>query len=151
MSKLAFKQPKGGSYRFSHFSGGGVSGMGGRSEGNDPDDSTWHKVNEESITEGTIGCINDINSQITELTKMMEKQKVKIKKLIAEDQGRLSSTSCSGHVSCSVPGRLSSYASKEVTVLQGELDLLDANITFLGYLKTYLGIMKANNMYYRVE
>jgi hypothetical protein len=151
MAKLAFKQSKGGTYRFPNFSSSGVSGAGSRSEGVDPDDSSWSKVNEESITDGTIGAINDLNTQITLLTNLMEEQKIKLKNLIIEEQGRLSSSVCTGHVSCSVPGRLSSYVSRDVPVLNGEIALLEASITFLGYLKTYLGFLKANNMYYRIE
>ena len=145
--KLAFKQQGGGSYRFEPFSSAGVSGANSKTEGAI---NTWNKLNEEAITEASIGSINDINAQIVTLTNLMRKQKVKLNNLIREDQ-KLATATCEGHVSCNVPSKLSSYASAELEVLKGEIELLDNMITFLGFLKTYLGFIKENNMYYRIE
>lgn len=147
MAKLAFKNLKKGSYRFAPFSGSGVNGANSVSEGSL---ETWNKLNEEAITEASIGSIDDINSQIVELTNLMIKQKTKLNNLIREDE-RLAATHCTGHVSCSVPSELASYSAKEIDVLKGEIEILNSTIIFLGYLKTYLGFIKANNMYYRIE
>ena len=145
--KLAFKQQGGGSYRFEPFSSAGVSGANSKTEGAI---NTWNKLNEEAITEASIGSIDDINNQIVELTNLMIKQKTKLNNLIREDE-RLAATHCTGHVSCSVPSELASYSAKEIDVLKGEIEILNSTIIFLGYLKTYLGLIKANNMYYRIE
>ena len=146
--KLAFKQQGGGSYRFEHFSSAGVSGANSKTEGAI---NTWNKLNEEAITEASIGSINDINAQIVTLTNLMRKQKAKLNNLIGEDEN-LATATCEGHhVSCNVPSKLSSYSSAEIEVLKGEIELLDNMITFLGFLKTYLGFVKENNMYYRIE
>ena len=155
MANLAFKNQDGEIYKFNPFSDSGVSGANRVSEGSV---NSWNKLNEEAITEAAIGSIDDINNQISELTSLLKKQKEKLKKLINE-AGNLKSTQCTGSSSmdpthshtCNVPTKLSSYSSAEIEVLEGQIEIINNTIIFLGYLRTYLGFMKANNMYYRIE
>ena len=148
MAKLAFKNQQKDSYKFANYSGHGVSSANKVSEGSV---NTWNKLNEEAITEASIGSINDINNQIEKLTDLMNKQKSKLRNLISADSS-LEGSSCNGDgVSCDVPSKLSQYANNEIEVLNGEIEMLDSIITFLGYLKTYFGFIKADNMYYRIE
>lgn len=147
MAKLAFKNQDKKIYMFNPFSSSGVSGANKESE---EVIKTWNKLNEESITEASIGSINDINEQIIKLTDLMKKQKEKLKELISASSS-LAGASCTGEkISCNVPSKLSSFSSKEIEVLKGEIEIIDSTIIFLGYLKTYLGFIKADNMYYKI-
>ena len=111
MAKLAFKNQQKGSYKFANYSGHGVSSANKVSEGSV---NTWNKLNEEAITEASIGSINDINDQIEKLTDLMNKQKSKLRNLISADSS-LEGSSCNGDdVSCDVPSKLSQYANNEI-------------------------------------
>lgn len=145
--ELWFKDNNG-TYSVDKYSSKGVSKANGATEGSI---NGWNKLNEEAITEGSIGSINDINSQIDKLTELMNKQKSKLQSLISSSAA-LSSTSCSGDgILCNVPSALSSFSSSEIEVLQGEIEMIESTIIFLGCLKTYLGFKKEDNMYYKTK
>ena len=145
--ELWFKDNNG-TYSVDKYSSKGVSKANGATEGSI---NGWNKLNEEAITEGSIGSINDINSQIDKLAELMNKQKSKLQSLISSSAA-LSSTSCSGDgILCNVPSVLSSFSSSEIEVLQGEIEMIESTIIFLGCLKTYLGFKKEDNMYYKTK
>ena len=70
--KLAFKQQGGGSYRFEPFSGAGVSGANSKTEGAI---NAWNKLNEEAITEASIGSINNQVLRASRLDLLIRERK----------------------------------------------------------------------------
>ena len=142
---MQFKESSGGTYSIDNFSKNGLSKANSKTEGKI---NGWNKLNEEAVTEGTIGSINDINASIDTLIEKMKSQKSKFESLISAD-GVISGTSCVGDHSCDVSGKLSSYASTEIASIKGEIDLLNSSIESLGLLKTYFGFIKPDNMYYK--
>ena len=61
---MQFKESSGGTYSIDIFSKNGLSKANSKTEGKI---NGWNKLNEEAVTEGTIGSINDINASIDTL------------------------------------------------------------------------------------
>jgi uncharacterized protein Yka (UPF0111/DUF47 family) len=124
---------------------GGLSKAKKASEGKNSAD--WYKLNEEAVTAAMIGSIDSINTQIDKHKKKLESLKSKLTSL--KSTLGSSSASCSGEVSCNVPGVISSITSSHASEIAAHIEVIESEIDMLESIKAFLCFIKPNNMYFK--